>query len=60
MSDVRTVFITKEVAEMLDVSPSYLLRLVKNMHLSESEVRSAGKRNHLFSKEAIRKLQNRK
>lgn len=59
MSDVRKVFITKEVAQMLDINPSYLLRLAKNMNLPPNEMREAGKRNYLFSEEAVEKLKNR-
>ena len=59
MSDVRKVFITKEVAEQLGINPSYLLRLAKNMKFSASEMREAGKRNYLFSEEAVEKLKNR-
>lgn len=60
MSDVRDIFITKEVAEKLGINPSYLLRLAKSMKLTESEMREAGKRNYLFSKEAVEKLRKRK
>ena len=59
MTDVRNVFITKEVADILEINPSYLLRLAKTMEFSPSEMREAGKRNYLFSKEAIEKLKNR-
>lgn len=59
MTDVRKVYITKEVAERLGINPSYLLRLAKSMQLSPSEMREAGKRNYLFSEEAVEKLQNR-
>ncbi|WP_050696664.1 MerR family transcriptional regulator [Anaeromassilibacillus senegalensis] len=59
MSDVRTVFTTSEVAEMLDITPSYLLRLAQTMQLTPAEFRSAGKRNYLFSQEAVKKLKNR-
>lgn len=59
MSDVRTVYTTSEVAEILDITPSYLLRLSQSMELSPSEFRSAGKRNYLFSQEAVEKLKNR-
>ena len=59
MSDVRTVFTTTEVAKMLDVSSSYVLRLASEMKFNEKEMRDAGKRNHLFSIEAVKKLQNR-
>ena len=60
MTDVRNVFITKEVAEMMDINPSYVLRLAKAMSFKESEMRSVGKRNYLFSQEAVEKLLNRK
>lgn len=60
MSDVRTVFTTSEVAEMLQITPSYLLRVARNMNFSPSEFRSAGKRNYLFSQEALLKLKRRK
>lgn len=59
MSDVRTVFTTSEVAEILKITPSYLLRLAQNMHFTAAEFRSAGKRNYLFSDTAVERLQNR-
>ena len=59
MSDVRTVFTTSEVAEILDISSSYLLRLVQTMHFTPAEFRSAGKRTYLFSQEAVEKLKKR-
>ncbi len=59
MSDVRNVYITKEVADILKINPSYLLRLAKSMNLAPSEMREAGKRNYLFSKEAVEKLKKR-
>ena len=54
MSDVRTVYTTAEVAEMLQITSSYLLRF------SPAECRRAGKRNYLFSQEAVEKLKQRK
>ncbi len=60
MSDVRTVFTTSEAANILEISPSYLLRLAQTMDFSPAEFRSAGKRNYLFSKSAVEKLKNRK
>jgi len=60
MSNIYEVFTTTEVAKILNITPSHVLRLTKSMNLSENDVRSAGKRNHLFSKEAVKKLQNRK
>ncbi len=60
MCDVRTVFTTSEVAEMLNLTPSYVLRLISTVDLSPSEFRKVGKRNCLFSEEAVQKLKNRK
>ena len=45
MSDVRTVFTTAEVAQMLELTPSYVLRLASRMDFLPEEFRSAGKRN---------------
>lgn len=59
MSDVRTVYTTSEVAEILRITPSYLLRLASKMQFSPAEFRSAGKRNYLFSQEALEKLKKR-
>ena len=59
MSDVRTVFTTAEAAEILGITPSYLLRLVQSLTLSPADFRSAGKRNYLFRQEAVEKLKNR-
>ncbi len=60
MTDVRNVYITKEVSERLNINPSYLLRLAKSMNFTPEEMREAGKRNYLFSEEAVRKLEKRK
>lgn len=59
MADVRDVFITREVAENLGLTPTYLIKLAKKMKLDETEMREAGNRNYLFSKEAVEKLQKR-
>jgi len=59
MSDVREVFITKEVAEKLDMTTSYIIRVAKSLPLNDSEMREAGKRNYLFSKEAVEKIHNK-
>ena len=56
MSDVRKVFITKEVAEQLNLNPSYVIKLGKKIQLSESEMREAGSRNYLFNDKAVSKL----
>ena len=53
MSDVREVFVTAEVAKILDITPAYLIRLAKQINLSESQFREAGKRNYIFSDDAI-------
>lgn len=53
MSDVRKVFVTAEVAKKLDITPAYLIRLAKSLDLSESQFREAGKRNYIFSDDAI-------
>lgn len=60
MSDVREVFITREVADEIGLNTAYTIRLAKKLNLSESEMREAGKRNYLFSKEAVEKLRNAK
>lgn len=53
MSDVREVFVTAEVAKILDITPAYLIRLAKSLNLSESQFREAGKRNYIFSNDAV-------
>ncbi len=59
MSDVRKVFITAEVSDILDMTPAYLIRTAKSMSLSKDEFREAGKRNYLFSESAVEKLKIR-
>jgi len=56
MSDVREVYVTAEVAKILDLTPAYLIRLAKTINLDESQFREAGKRNYLFSKEAVENI----
>lgn len=56
MSDVREVFITKEVSDRLNMTPAYLIRTAKLIGLSDAEFREAGKRNYLFSESAVQKL----
>lgn len=60
MADVREVFITREVADRLNLTPTYLIKLAKKIGLNDQEMREAGKRNYLFSKEAIEKLEKNK
>lgn len=59
MADVREVFITKEVAQQLDMTPSYIIRVAQSIDLNESEMREAGKRNYLFSVEAVEKIKKK-
>ena len=59
MSDVRMVYTTAEVAQMLQITSSYLLRLAADMRFSPAECRRAGKRNYLFSQEAVEKLRQK-
>ena len=56
MSSVKDVLITKEAADILKIPPSYLIRLGKKIDQDEDEIREAGVRNYLFSKEAVEKL----
>lgn len=60
MADVRDVFITREVAEKVGLVPTYLIKLAKQINLDETEMREAGSRNYLFSKEAVNKLKKAK
>jgi len=47
---------TNELAEALEYNQAYVLRLAKQ-HLTENvEYRSAGRRNYLFTPEALEKL----
>ena len=59
MYDVRKIFTTTEVAKMLDISTSYLVRLIREIDFSEDELRKAGKGSYLFSESAVEKLKNR-
>jgi hypothetical protein len=59
MTSVQDVFITREVAEKLKLTPTYLIKLAKKMELTDNEMREAGNRNYLFSKEAVLKLEMR-
>lgn len=62
MIDVNKVYITKEVAEKLDLNPSYLIRVAKNLYdngiINSSDMRSAGKRNYLFNDNAVEIIKN--
>lgn len=58
MSNVKTVYITKEVAEKLGLNASYTIKLAKKINLSDTEMREAGNRNYLFSEEAVTKIKH--
>ncbi|MDD4805133.1 MAG: AraC family transcriptional regulator [Candidatus Pacebacteria bacterium] len=56
MSNVQEVFITSEIAEKLDITAPYLIRVAKEMGFSNTEFREAKKHTYLFSEEAVEKL----
>lgn len=60
MISVKDVYITKEVADKLDINTSYLIRLAKKLieegEITEDDMRAAGKRNYLFNGNAIEVL----
>lgn len=62
MVNVNEVYITKEVAERLDINSSYLIRLAKklldNGDISSDDMRSAGKRNYIFNEKAVKALKD--
>lgn len=62
MSDVNKVFITKEVADKLELNSAYLIRLAKSLiddgKLDNSDVRAAGKRNYIFNEKAIQVIKS--
>lgn len=57
MADVNEVYITKEVADQLDINTSYLIRLAKKLleegKIANKDIRAAGKRNYLFNSTAV-------
>lgn len=59
MTDVRNVFITKEVADKFNMSPNYIIKIARSIDLNEYEMRDAGKRTYLFSLEAVNKIGER-
>lgn len=60
MEDVRKVYTTKEVADQLDISPSYLIRVVKQLedygYFTEKDFRKVGKRAYLYNDKAVREI----
>jgi len=59
LTSVQDVFITREVADKLNLTPTYLIKLAKKLNLNDDEMREAGQRNYLFSREAVSKLEMR-
>jgi len=57
MIDVNKVFITKEVADKLNITSSYLVKLGKKLQnegkISGTDMRGAGKSTYLFNQNAI-------
>ena len=56
MTDVNDVFITSEAARKLGLNASYMIKLAKKIGLSNKEMREAGNRNYLFSREALERI----
>ncbi|KWZ68174.1 hypothetical protein [Bacillus altitudinis] len=54
LSEIMT---TSELAQKLGYNQSYVLRLVKTKLTEGVDYRSAGRRNFLFTKDALSKLQ---
>ncbi|CAF1772571.1 MULTISPECIES: hypothetical protein [Bacillus subtilis group] len=54
LSEIMT---TSELAQKLDYNQAYVLRLVKEKLTEGVEYRSAGRRNYLFTPDALTKLQ---
>ncbi|MED4562714.1 hypothetical protein [Bacillus altitudinis] len=54
LSEIMT---TSELAEKLEYNQAYVLRLVKKNLIEGVDYRSAGRRNYLFTNDALTKLQ---
>lgn len=63
MVNVKDVFITKEVADKLDINSSYLIRLAKKLKkeglISDDDMRAAGIRNYIFNEKAVKVLESK-
>ena len=57
LTDVNDVFITSEAAREVGLNASYMIKLAKKIGLNSKEMREAGNRNYLFSREALEKIQ---
>lgn len=55
--NVQHVYLTAEVAEQLKVNQAYLLRTAKELKsqnkITATQMRESGKRNYIFSNEAV-------
>lgn len=62
MPNVNDVYITKEVADKLNINTSYLIRLAKGLlqcgKISPSDMRLAGKSTYIFNDRAITNIAN--
>ena len=60
MANVNDVYISKEVADELDLNQSYLIRLAKELKeegtITDNDMRLAGKRTYLFTRKSINEL----
>ena len=56
MTDVNDVFITSEAAREVGLNASYMIKLAKKIGLNSKEMREAGNRNYLFSREALERI----
>ena len=56
LTDVNDVFITSEAAREVGLNASYMIKLAKKIGLNNKEMREAGNRNYLFSREALEKI----
>lgn len=61
MVDVNEVYITKEVADELDINTSYLIRLAKKLledgEITDKDIRIAGKSTYIYNRNAIEAIQ---
>lgn len=62
MPNVNEVYITKEVADKLNINTSYLIRLAKSLlecgKISPNDMRLAGKSTYIFNDIAITNIAN--
>ena len=56
MANVKEIYITKELAEKFNMTPNYIIQVARGLGLDDTEMREAGKRTYLFSKEAVEKI----